>query len=96
MPRIDISARCEGGKCEFLVTDNGPGIAPENRDRIFVMFERLPSAEKQAGTGIGLATCKKIAEREGGRIWVDSGAEAGSVFHFTMPVANRAVEAIEV
>lgn len=87
-PRIDISARRVGADCEFLVTDNGIGIAPEHREQIFEMFERLPGRERHTGSGIGLAICKKIAERHGGRIWVDSGIAPGSVFHFTVPIAD--------
>lgn len=86
-PQVEISARCESGECEFLVADNGVGIAPEHRENIFVMFERVPGTQKHAGTGIGLATCKKIVERHGGRIWVEAGAGTGSVFHFTLPAA---------
>jgi signal transduction histidine kinase len=89
-PHIEISARCEGGVCEFLVADNGPGIAPEHRENIFVMFERVPGTQKHAGTGIGLATCKKIVERHGGRIWAEPGAATGAVFHFTLPAASAA------
>jgi len=85
--QIEISARCERGQCEFLVADNGVGIAPEHRENIFVMFERVPGTRKHDGTGIGLATCKKIVERHGGHIWVEAGAETGSVFHFTLPAA---------
>lgn len=84
-PRIDISARRVGPDYEFLVTDNGLGIAAEHREQIFEMFERLPGRERHTGSGIGLAICKKIAERHGGRIWMDSGVAPGSVFHFTIP-----------
>jgi signal transduction histidine kinase len=91
-PRIDISARRVGSDCEFLVADNGVGILPEHREQIFEMFERLPGRERNTGSGIGLAICKKIAERHGGRIWIDSGAGPGSVFHFTVPAADLIAE----
>ena len=86
VPRIHVSSTTDGGKERiFSVRDNGLGIDPQYFDRIFVLFQRLHGREKFAGTGIGLAICKKILERLGGRIWVESELEKGSIFHFALP-----------
>jgi PAS domain S-box-containing protein len=84
-PRIAIRAEPKDGCWRFAVQDNGIGIAPEYFDQIFVMFQRLNSRSTYSGTGIGLAICKKIVERHGGRIWVESAPEQGAVFQFTLP-----------
>jgi PAS domain S-box-containing protein len=75
------------GLTQIAVADAGIGIAPESRDHVFEMFHRLHDREAYEGTGIGLAICRKIVERHGGRIWVDERDGGGTVFRFTLPVA---------
>ena len=84
-PCIHIGVCQEQGEWVFSVKDNGIGIDPKFSERIFIIFQRLHSRESYPGTGIGLAVCKRVIQRHGGRIWVASEAGKGSVFYFTLP-----------
>jgi PAS domain S-box-containing protein len=93
-PRIHVGARQMSERWLFFVRDNGIGIYPEYTERVFVIFQRLHSRDDYPGTGIGLAICRKIVERHGGRIWVDSEPGKGATFYFTLrPVETWPPEA---
>jgi PAS domain S-box-containing protein len=85
-PKIHVSAKQSGDEWLIAVSDNGIGIAPQHYEKVFEVFRRLHTTAKYPGTGIGLAICRRIVDRHGGRIWVESAAKQGSTFCFTMPL----------
>jgi PAS domain S-box-containing protein len=92
-PQIHVSAVSQGGAWCFSVADNGIGIHPQYKEKIFGVFKRLHRDEKYPGTGIGLAICQRVVERYGGRIWVESEPGKGATFYFTVPQSTSRARA---
>lgn len=88
--KIHVAAVQEGQEWTFSISDNGIGIATEHLDKVFAPFKRLNPRNDYEGSGIGLAICRKVVARHGGRIWAESTPGEGSVFCFTMPVSETA------
>lgn len=89
IPRVHVSATRQAGFWCFSVQDNGIGIEAKYREKVFQVFQRLHTRQEYPGTGIGLALCKRIVDRHGGRIWFESCRGQGTTFYFTIPEIEK-------
>ena len=84
-PRVDVGYKENVDSYEFMIRDNGIGIAPENHEEIFAIFKRVDTSDKYEGTGVGLGIVKSVIDDHGGKIWIESDLGKGATFHFTIP-----------
>jgi light-regulated signal transduction histidine kinase (bacteriophytochrome) len=89
-PLVRISAARDNGMWRVTVADNGIGIEPAYREKVFAVFQRLHTRSEYPGTGIGLALCKRVVERHGGAIWIEPGSREGTTIHLTLKGADGA------
>ena len=91
-PRVHVEAKPKGNMWLFSIADNGIGFDPKDKEQIFALYKKLHSETEFQGTGIGLATCRRVVELHGGKIWADSAPGRGSTFYFTLPQISQKLE----